>query len=317
MDDQKNFKSLLGEMEEEFREFRKSKIDKYESGLERAKADFRIQEKEREKLSQERRAILSEIGIDTDKLDAKEKAEEKRLEKFLLEARPKFVDRDPEFDFRLREQALRAAFFSRFGWSQARLLGADLLSPNIASLEGVEGEVSNPGAWLYKPEKVEVMEDATGHGWGCGPAGLALHPFYTMGGWYYSWIPPKTGTYSILAGQEFHGFYILQANKGFFNCKRASVLAYAEFELHQYFDRGSRKRTVIDKEGQNISETGFLDGSLVWSFSEYLRGGDQVLIYVFFNVLAEADGSGSYAEINFMAGNANYVNAPVVFFIEA
>lgn len=230
--------------------------------------------------------------------------------------RPKFVDRDPEFDVRLREQALRAAFFSRFGWSQARLLGADLLSPNIASLEGVEGEVSNPGVWLYKPEKVDLMDNITDHGSGCGLS-IAFHPLWSMGGWYYSWIPPKSGTYSILAGQEFHGFYILQANKGFFNCKRAGVRVYAELELHQYFDRGSRKRTVIDKEGQNISETGFLDGSLVWSFSEYLKGGDQVLITVYFDVLAEARGSGSYAEINFMDGNANYVNAPAVFFIEA
>ena len=313
MDHQNNFKSLLAEMEEEFRAFRKSRIDKYESDLERAKANWKIQDKEREKLSQERRASLSEIGIDTKKLDAKEKAEDKRLEKFLQKVRPQFVDREPEFDVRLREQALRAAFFSRFGWSQAHLLGADRLTKDIASLDGVEGEVSNPAVWLYDAEKLTLSEKRVGKGSGCAHPGLYFDETLD---WYYTWIPPKSGHYAILAGQDYHGFYILEANKGLFDCKRASVSAYAKLHLYQYFGRGTKKQVVIDKEGQNISESGFLYGSSVWSFTEYLGGGDQVSILISFDVCAEARGSGSYAEINFAEGKANYVNAPYVFFIE-
>ena len=312
MDHRKNFKSLLAEMEGEFREFRKSKLDEYESDLERAKADFRIQEKERDKLEQERRASLSELGVDTDKLDAKEKEEEKRLEKFLRKVRPQFVDREPEFDVRLREQALRAAFFSRFGWSQAHLLGADRLAPNIESLEGVEGEVSNPSVWLYDATKLDVSAVETGKGSGCG----RYLDFVNRINWYYSWVPPETGHYSILAAQEYHGFYMLQANWTWYSCKGAAVRADAMLQLHQYFDRKKRKETVIDKVDTNIYKTGFLDGSIVWSFSEYLKGEDEVRISVMFDVDADARGSGSYAEINFEDGKANYVNAPVVFFIK-
>jgi hypothetical protein len=160
---------------------------------------------------------------------------------------------------------------------------------------------------------VDLREKSEGDGFGCEPRLF----FVDVGSWYYHWVPPESGTYWILAAQEFHGFYILKANKKWYDCKRASVSAYAALNLYQYFDRGTKNRTVIDKEVHHISESGFLNESSSWSFVEYLGGEDQVIISISFEVCAMAYGSGSYAEINFCDGKANYVNAPAIFIIKS
>jgi hypothetical protein len=303
----KRFGARLAEMEEAFRAFRRARLDVYEAELDRARSIAELVGRETEAP-----ASAGTRGGGAGRQAPEGRDAEATLARLLEVVRPPLVDREADMAAGLRERAAHAAFFSRFGWQQAHLLGADRLSPDPAKLASLEGEVTNPAKWLYEAGKLEVSDSETGTETGCEPPGLR---FQERIQWYYTWLPPKTGRYAILAGQYHHGFYVVHSQRTPGACQSAAVRAYAELELHQYFSRGKLKRWVIDQAGETITKAGVLDGSVVWSFAEQLGGDDPVNLTVLFDVGADARGAGAHAEIDFETGKANHVEAPFVFFL--
>jgi hypothetical protein len=161
------FHKSLDEMEQEFRRFRESTIEEYEQELERYRAEREARREEELREEAERRHTLVASRVDIDGLDRMEEAERGKLDDFLRRVRPRFIEGEAHNDRDLREGAIRSAFYSRFGWKQANLIGADLLAPDRESLKGVEGEVGNPSAWLYNANKVKYSRADSGSGWGC------------------------------------------------------------------------------------------------------------------------------------------------------
>lgn len=312
MKEKSAFHNGFVEMEEEFRRLRKSILEEYENELKRLREELTTQPKEWGRREKETRRVLAESGIDVTRLDALEEAQEQLLDEFLQQVRPRFVDRAPEFDVHLRRKTVRSAFYSRFGWSRASLIGADLLAPDMESLVDIEGEVGNPGVWLYDANQVKDLQAvATGSGWGCWAYGHV--PYANKAIWWYGWIPPETGTYRFWGCVDYHGFYILNADDSWYNCKNAEVHAFTDIDVHQYFWRGKKELRIIDKGDDNISESSVLSDSKCWSFYEQLGGGDAVWIKISFAIDCDARGGGSYAELNFATGKANYIDAPVMF----
>lgn len=302
----------VDEVEGEFRRLRKSVLDEYESELERAGEELVAQAKSHKLKQRETRRVLAESGIDVNKLDSLEEVQEEQLNELLQRVRPRFVDRAPAFDVSLRDRTVRSTFYSHLGWSQASLLGADLLASDLNALANVEGEVGNPGVWFYDASQVKDLQAiAKGSGWGCWAYGHV--PYANKVFWWYGWIPPVTGTYRIWGSIDYHGFYILYADDCWYNCKNAEVHAYTDVDVHQYFWRGRREARVIDKGDGNISESSVLSGTKSWSFYEELGGGDAVWLKVSFAIDVDARGGGSYAELNFANGKANYLDAPIMF----
>ncbi|MEW5801372.1 MAG: hypothetical protein AB1847_04625 [bacterium] len=305
------FSRSIAEIEEEFRQLRKSILEEYDGELLRVKEESAVRSEEMARKEEEVRRTLAESGIEIGKLDGMEDARKLRLDEFLHRVRPRFVDMAPRFDIHLREKTARLAFSSSLGSSQASLLGADLLASDMEFLAKIEGEIGNPSVWLYDANQLkDLMSVAKGSGWGWGAYGHV--PYANQAIWWYSWVPPETGTYWIYAGMYYHGFYILYADDNWYTSKNAEVHAFTDIEAHQYYWHGKKEIRIIDRGNDNISESSNLSGSSIWSFNEHFGAGDTVLFKVRFALDTDARGDGSYAELNFSTGKANYIGAPIV-----
>lgn len=317
MEKKSAFPEDLAKMEEMFRELRKSTNDEYDKELDSLKVEWEIQQKERKEEEKEIRTFLSEMGVDLRKylsnLEKMEKNDLKKLHSFLKRCKPQFVDREPNYDMRLREEIQRTSFFNSNNWNQANLIGADLLAPDKEFLSEIEGEQHNPGVWLYDAKKVKDKSVSTGKGCGCSAYGHMPYAHTTV--WYYTYMPPHNGKYWIYAGINYHGFFVIYANDKSYNSKNAEIHVKTDIEAIQYFPRGIREHRIIDLDDDNISKSGLLDAKKIWSFNEIFGGGDLVQLRVRFAIDTDARGNGSYAEVNFQDGKANYIDAPFIFIV--
>ena len=107
----------------------------------------------------------------------------------------------------------------------------------------------------------------------------------------------------------FHGFYILRSDDGYFSCKHAEVKLSVQMNVHQYVDIGwksfpaliDRKEDRTLKRSPPTTEHSFLD------YTTVLKAGDPVVVTVKGTLHAFARGGGAYAELNFQAGTADYI----------
>jgi hypothetical protein len=312
MSDQPFINKSFSEYEDEFQVIRQSIHDDYESRVARWREARDSELEENRKRQREIEETLTNCGININPLKALEDAEEQKLEDFIKKVRSPLIENEPKTEQRTREHLLRSTFYSRSGFTQASLIGADLFVPDMKHLKGIQGVLGNPSVWLQ--DKVlfkDLSAISTGDGWGCWASGHVPYAHELV--WSYVWVPPKTGNYKIVAQIDYHGFYIIRADDRWYNCKKASLNAYTDIEAIQYFPKGKIEHRIIDLEDDNISQSGFVSGSKVWSFTDYFGGGDPVWFVIGFYIDVNARGGGSYSELNFANGNANYIRAPIVF----
>jgi hypothetical protein len=288
-----------------FMQLRQATISEEKGEYERIKYLNSLQLKERLQQAEESRQLLLRCGLNQDELDKLE-AEEDRLGKaFLKQVRPPLLDRPLALESHLQDRFAQSALFQHAG-SAPTLLGADISGP--ASADGEPTYV-----WLYDAEKVnDLTSTSEGSGWGCF---LKENPDYPdpNAKWWYTWTPPEDGLYSFWVIAAYSGFFIIRANDKWYNCKYAKAHAFVDVNVHQYFWRGRHERTIIDRRGSNIQDTSLVSGSVHFMFNESLNGGDEMKIRVTVTLDTYAQGSGSYAELNFSEGEANFLKAPFVF----
>lgn len=306
--------SSVAEVEEEFRRLRKSTIAEYERELEQFRVEEAAMAERGRRYSEATKRMLRENGVDDKKLFrslAKTWDEEqKELEDFLSEARPRLMEADPQLEERAREEATRALFLDGSGWSEAHLIGGDLLAPNEESIGGLEGKVGNPGTWLYqkKAKEVKIKDVSTGSGSGC--VGRPV-PVPVKFDWWYHWNPPKKGKYLFWPMVDYHGFYVIKADDGCFSCKRADISASIGIKVHQHWWRGVSGVSIVNLGSQHIDKSSLLHDKKSWKFYEYLDT-SHIIVRARVSLCAQAKGSGSYAEVNFKDGKSAHVSAPIV-----
>lgn len=312
MNSESSFHYNMAEIEQEFRRLRDSTMQEYEQELERWREEEEIIAEAGRRYSEQTKSILTENGVDTENLfrglARAWKEEERELDNFLSKVRPQLIDRDPELDVRAREQAARSLFSSSFGCSEAYLIGVDLLGPDAESIGGDEGEVGNPGTWLYGKKPGEIRHISTGSGSGC--VGRAV-PVPSKANWWFTWGVPKKGNYLFWAVINYYGFYLVKANDGCFSCKRADISAEARLSVHQQWSTPDKVSKIIDMGSQHIHKSSTLDGRKEWKFWQFLNVGP-VFVKVSVSACTQAKGSGSYAEVNFKNGKSAYIDIPVI-----
>jgi len=155
------------------------------------------------------------------------------------------------------------------------------------------------------PSRIKIKDESQGSGLGWGLA-QGDHPSPQADVVFY-FIPDQSAHYSLTASFAFHGFYVLQADDGWLTSKQAHVTLDFSLDTFQFVDRGPKSFPLIDLEGQNIDEVDNFDNVLSFSDTQALRQGEPVVVTASITVDADATGSGSYAEINFADGDANYI----------
>jgi len=293
------------EMSKAFQRLRQETLAQIRRDDAHQKRIFALQLKERQAQAEHARQLLAQAGLDVKHLDDLEAEEDKRLAEFLQIVRPPLISPPRNFENHLQARTAQATLHQHVGQA-ATLLGADVCRDHRA-----DGEPTF--VWLYDDDNVkDVLDKLKGSGWGCFVKENPDYPNSTAT-WWYMWTPPEDGLYAFWAIVPYSGFYVIRANDSWYNCKYAKAHAFADLDIHQYFWRESRRRSLVDKRGSNIDATSLASGSVHFNFTEPLNAGDEITVRVTVTLDVYAQGSGSYAELNFSEGEANFLGVPGVF----
>ena len=266
------------------------RVKAYRERVQRFKAQDAQQRKAREAHEKKQLEYARSAGI---KIEQEQKEDSRKLKSYLEQARPSLISR-PTMSV---EDAKHAAHWA------AQMGGLGQVIPPCAGFyypPDTSGEVLP-----IDPSKIKIKEVEQGSGWDW--AASASVPFPPADVVFY-FIPDQNGRYSFTASFAFHGFYVLKADDGTFTSKNARVSLDFSLDAFQFLDRGPKSfPRPIDREGDNIDEFDNFDRILTFSDTQDFRQGEPVVVTASITISAIAGGSGSYAEINFADGEANYI----------
>jgi hypothetical protein len=236
---------------------------------------------------------LRSAGVKLDEIEKGLNEDARNLKSLLDEIRPPLISRPSK----------RAADSQQTANQAAHLAGLGQLIPPLAGFyypPDTSGEVLPTD-----PSRIKIKDSFSGQGWGwMGLAGKDVPPADVV----FTFVPDQDGTYSLTASFAFHGFYVAKADDGAFTSKHASVSLDFSLDTFQFVDRSQKLFPLIDVGGQNIDiEFDNFDHVLTFTDTQNLRQGEPVVVTAQISVSASASGGGSYAEINFEDGDANYI----------
>lgn len=192
-------------------------------------------------------------------------------------------------------QALRPSWIGTFSTHDE----TDLLSASSdVSIQDVLTGGGCKGYW----------NSASGGGWGCLGSGVGeIQSWVDFGFWF---LPRENRFYSVMPHFLLRGFYIVQADDGFWDCKDARSIISVWTNCWQYNWKGWNHVDVSNVGGSNINQNNRLDIDR-YPYNAYLLGAnDWVWIQCTIGLYARAQGGGSYVKNDFASGNANYLCVP-------
>ncbi len=127
--------------------------------------------------------------------------------------------------------------------------------------------------------------------------------------WWFTYTAPENRNYNHTIYVPYHGFYIVRADDGFWDSKEAHVRIDLSAAGYQYNWKPAGSTNVLDIDRQNINVNNRFDGWRTMYYSDLL-GADQAYLRVTSSYYVYARGGGSYAELNFSNGDANYMGVP-------
>lgn len=294
------------EFEEEFQSLQTEIIEAYEADLEDRRSVSEARQKQARQTESETREILREAEIDIDRLEKLSEAEADEARERQDALRMKSIERAPVGTARLASPDEEAAIVCETGGSVVQPYAATILAPEMAWLEGIAGEKGNPWIRPHNPGQLNLMnEDVGGNGWGCAAQGGFPR---TRGYVWYRFHPNKNGTWNVRPRIDFNGFYRYHANDKFYNCKRASVRLDVDVFVNQYgrWRTDRAEYTLISKGGKNVDNYAHKDNAYAFPLTLELRA-DPCWVLARLTLDADARGKGSWAELNFKDGAANYI----------
>jgi hypothetical protein len=297
-----------------------TELDKHVKGLKEARRErFAIdlklakeeldRQREKSKYDEElAKDILRASGIDTDRIEEIEREESERYSEYLKELRPKLIERPSERPELLHNQAVMTTFSSYTDSIILPPFTAEVLVSDRTYLDGIDGKEEEKDISITPDNPGDINLKVTHEGDGTFGTiiGGMIVPYVDYDLWY-TFVPPSTGTYQIKSSLDFHGFYILKSNDKWWNSKSAFVRLSVNLDVNQQFWQGKMEHKVIDIEKSNVDKYQIFDETRQFITYAELVGGDSTVVLVNIELVAGADGNGSYAEINFADGNGNYI----------
>jgi hypothetical protein len=294
----------MNDVERTFRALHESSVQAYRVEVKRWKEgqDGRLQRaKEDEK---EIRDSLKQSGVDLDLLDRRARRAEEELQAHLEATRPALVNRSAGRVSDYKQRGVEASVLSEACQPQIPVYAASLMARDRRYLEGIEGEFVDPWVFPSNPGQIKLWDKDKGDGWGCWATASGPPPTATV---WFTFVPDQTARWEYSPIFAFHGFTVMRADDGIFTCKFAEVKLEAKVDIFQYFWKGAKTYKLIGVEKDDVDQVDFFDRTeWLWDRTN-LRAGDPVWVKVDISVNAIASGGGSYAEVNFSDGAANYI----------
>jgi hypothetical protein len=295
----------LNAIDVEFKELLSAEIERFEKRFDRHK---QLQEKHvrrnREK-EKKLRDIITSSQIDLRQIDGFFRDEEKELERELEQVRKEFINRPATVSEKVREHRLFESLVGTSCSQQFQPYASIVFATDNELLKHIEGKRSNPWVMPDKPGELNIKLPLSGSGSGCWFS-CGMIPTYQYDLWYY-FEPTQSATYFLTPLVDFHGFYIMKANDGFFSCKHSYVWLQLKMNTFQYFWHGVKSFDLIKEHRTNSSESEFYDETPLYTYTTSLKAGDPVWFKLSIWFWVCAKGGGSYAELNFLEGGANFI----------
>jgi len=293
---------------EQFDRLLRESVEDYELGL------ARLNEKHAYAQAQSRRRLetaqmqLSLAGVEEQQLEELHRRDEEDLDHYLEHIKPELAAREFDSASNVRMMRAREALAHDTGSTVIRPYGAIALAPEAKWIDGIEGKAGNPWIVPDNPETVGMSQWSRGGGIG----NCLGNPDFTEDGMvrydvFFHFVPDRTATWELTAIITYSGFWILTAHDGYFSCKYAGVLLRTTLDVYQYFWAGPERLVLVDQDHAHIQDEQFVNVTPFQWMTARLRAGDPAWIRARIEMVAYASGAGSYAEINFRAGHANFI----------
>lgn len=291
------------EILEQLKALRETTKHEIEQELE-AETAMRLEANKREEAKEKAaRAEMLEAGVKVGRLEEADEEENKVALKRIEIVRKKLIERPLRLeDF--EDLALEETLLADADAVKMPLMGRELYTSAPEFLEGVEGDVATPMALPYDPHTANPWCWAQGGGW-WSSADISIYSTF----WFY-FYPSANRFYAVVPRVRFRGFYILRANDKWWNSKYARVVTDVRVRAYQYNWKPETVYTVLNHGDDNIDTNPRFDQDRSFYYSFLAGGGDLAWIRVNVRIYAYARGSGSYAEVNFASGVANYLQVP-------
>jgi hypothetical protein len=168
---------------------------------------------------------------------------------------------------------------------------------------GTGTDIPNPtvvDAWCWA--------SGAGNGW----YGSGAGQYRVTVDWGYWYLVPTTKWYGITTHDMFRGFYIVRSFDDWWISAYSRALITASTNVWQYNWKGWTSANPLDVGSDNINVNLRFDTDRHFYRSALLAGGDWAFIQSRIELYVYARAGGSYSELNFAVGNANYLAAPHV-----
>ncbi len=252
---------------------------------------------------------LKAMGIDTNKFAAFHKTLNDENAKQLKTIKAQYATEegaakriDSEFT---RDLVLNAAMLPS---------GATSVPPAYAAVFSTKDDADKrsggTGTDVFNPTIIDAWDWASGAGNGWFGSGAGSYQVWAEWGFWY--LPPANRNYSIVPHNVFRGFYIVRSDDGFWTSKYSRALVSIWTNVYQYNWKGWSTVNVLDVGSDNIDVNQRFDTDRHTYNSALLGGGDWAYIRNVVGLYVYARGDGSYAELNFANGAANYLACPHV-----
>lgn len=301
-------------LDERVREIHEARFREFEEDVLRRKAIADRAAKAEPERESRRRDFLESVGFDLKTLDGERekdrRAQEKELKAFLERSRPEAVSRRSRQAADARARTLRAGVLAEAGSLVLPPLASSLYAADKAALAEISGEAGSgaiDSGWVFPDEPGKIRLKDTGHvaAWCFQAVAGSADPVFAV---HFAFVPAATATYEMTAVFAFHGFYVLRSDDSWYNCRHAEVKLGVRMNVNQYLDLGWKGfPALVDRSESNVEEVTHYDHTGFFDYTTVLKGGDPVVVTVSGTLRAFARGGGAYAELNFEAGTANYI----------
>jgi hypothetical protein len=250
-----------------------------------------------------------EAGIDVDKLKKSHEQQFESRKKELDEIKKKHAAKEEEPKIIAPEDFQARAFDAAIAPAEARAL-PPAYAAVFSSKDPQDKRSGGTGTDIFNYNIIDAWAWAAGDGWGWYGSGAGSYQVWAEWGYWY-WVP-TTKYYGITTHNNFRGFYIVRAFDDWWISAYSRAVVSIWVDVWQYNWKGWSNVNVLDVGGDNINVNQRFDTDRHHYHTALLAGGDWAYIRNVVGLDVYARAGGSYTELNFAVGAANYLAAPHV-----
>jgi hypothetical protein len=253
-----------------------------------------------------------QAGLDVDKLRAAHKEREQQRQKELDDIKKKYAAKAEEPKIIAPEDFRARGMDAAIAPLEARSLPPSYAA--VFSTKDPEDKLSGgTGTDVFNYNIIDAWDWASGAGTGWFGSGAGEYQVWAEWGFWY-WVP-TTKFYGITTHNTFRGYYITRSFDDWWISAYSRGVVSVWTDVWQYNWKGWSTVNVLDVGGDNIDVNQRFDTDRHLYYSALLAGGDWAYVRNVVGLYVYARAGGSYSELNFATGAANYLAAPHVHIV--